>query len=432
MNTPSTSALENAAVARNASQRAAQHRTGSATTTTSATGAGHNTGAKKNASASGEQQSFAQVLKGKTQSSATLDGKKVDRSVDLNADTTRRASGAKAEGQSGEKDGTSTNEAESQHAKAKSSKDASTDDTQAGTAAQQTLHHAPSTMALAKGGADKSLGKGGADKGKGGAEAVGSGRGAKGLQAGAAEDGAATQAANGKLATGEGNDFAKALAAAQGDNGNPLGGMQAVNSTPVMLESSVSGGQGEQGLASLGALSQQPAPQAAGQDALLNNPLPSARADVPVPLTSPQFPVAMGMQLNTWLAEGVQHATLELHPQELGPIDVHIALRDGKAHIDLNSAVAATREVLGASLQQLATQLGDVGVSLSSTSVSDQAARQQAQDGQAGQNGQTGQGGSGATGVSRLALGSAEDGDANLSGPVPRAIRPRGLVDTYA
>lgn len=433
MNMPSTSALENAAVARNASQRAAQHRTGSSAqaTTPATTTAGHTAqkGAASNTNAQG--QSFAQVLKGKTQSSATLDGKKVERSVDLNAEANRRAS-SKAEAQSADGDGTHTSEADAQHAKSQGAGDTGGEDAaQAGAAAQQAMHRTPSTMALAKGGADKSLGKAGADKGKGGAEAVGTGRGAKTLQAGAAEDGASTQSANGKLAAGEGNDFSKALAAAQGDASNPLGGMQAVNSTPVMLEQNAAGGHGDQGLASLGGLAQQPAAQPLAQDSALNAPVPTARADVPVPLTSPQFPAAMGMQLNTWLAEGVQHATLELHPQELGPIDVHIALRDGKAHIDLNAGVAATREVLGASLQQLATQLGDVGVSLSSTSVSDQAARQQAQDGQAGQGGQGGQSG-GNGGVRGLAMGGGEGSDSGLNGPVPRATRARGLVDMYA
>jgi flagellar hook-length control protein FliK len=90
------------------------------------------------------------------------------------------------------------------------------------------------------------------------------------------------------------------------------------------------------------------------------------------PPGSAAFPAALGAQLNTWLKDGVQYATLELNPQDMGPIDVRIALRDGRTEVQLGADVAATRAALTEALPELAEALGDVGLSLSGGSVSDQ------------------------------------------------------------
>ncbi|HJV67950.1 flagellar hook-length control protein FliK [Ideonella sp.] len=87
---------------------------------------------------------------------------------------------------------------------------------------------------------------------------------------------------------------------------------------------------------------------------------------------SAAFPAALGAQLNTWLKDGVQYATLELNPQDMGPIDVRIALQGGRTEVQLGADVAATREALAEALPQLAEALGDVGLSLAGGSVSDQ------------------------------------------------------------
>uniref|UniRef100_UPI0035AE2449 flagellar hook-length control protein FliK n=1 Tax=Ideonella sp. TaxID=1929293 RepID=UPI0035AE2449 len=107
-----------------------------------------------------------------------------------------------------------------------------------------------------------------------------------------------------------------------------------------------------------------------------------ARIDAP-PGTE-AFNEALGAQLHTWLEDGVEYATLELNPQDMGPIDVRIALVGGRTQIELAADVAATREALNDALPGLAEALGDVGLQLSGGSVGDQTGRHAAdRDGQA-------------------------------------------------
>ncbi|MBQ0958457.1 flagellar hook-length control protein FliK [Ideonella sp. 4Y11] len=146
-------------------------------------------------------------------------------------------------------------------------------------------------------------------------------------------------------------------------------------------------------------------------------PAPTARAHLPQPPTSPAFAPALGLQISTWLREGVQHAALELNPAELGPIDVRIALRDGQAQVALAADVPFTRQALADALPQLAEALGDVGVQLAGGDVSDQAGRRARDESAAGPHG----------GAAALP-GGAEPAPA----PVPAAARRRGLLDLYA
>jgi flagellar hook-length control protein FliK len=97
-----------------------------------------------------------------------------------------------------------------------------------------------------------------------------------------------------------------------------------------------------------------------------------AQATLAPPPGSPAFGPALGAQLSTWLQDGVQYATLELNPQDMGPIDVRIALRDGRTEVMLGADVAATRAALAEALPALGEALGDVGLTLTGGSVSDQ------------------------------------------------------------
>ncbi|MEK8034647.1 flagellar hook-length control protein FliK [Ideonella sp. DXS29W] len=117
---------------------------------------------------------------------------------------------------------------------------------------------------------------------------------------------------------------------------------------------------------SLPSLGEAPAAPAAPAEA------PPAQATLAPPPGSAGFPAALGAQLNTWLKDGVQYATLELNPRDMGPIDVRIALRDGHTQVELGADVAATRAALAEALPELAEALGDVGLTLSGGSVSDQ------------------------------------------------------------
>lgn len=148
---------------------------------------------------------------------------------------------------------------------------------------------------------------------------------------------------------------------------------------------------------------------------------PPAQATLAPPPGSAAFPAALGAQLSTWLKDGVQYATLELNPQDMGPIDVRIALRDGQAQVELGADVAVTRQILAEALPALAEALGDVGLSLSGGSVSDQ----------------TGQQGRPGDAEAQRAFGLpnwlAPAGNGEADTPAVTAARqPRGLVDLVA
>jgi flagellar hook-length control protein FliK len=98
---------------------------------------------------------------------------------------------------------------------------------------------------------------------------------------------------------------------------------------------------------------------------------PTSRGELPMPPDAPGFAPALGAQLRTWLKDGIEHARLELHPRELGPIDVRIALQDGRASVSLGADLASTREALNAALPQLQAQLADLGLQVATAAVSD-------------------------------------------------------------
>jgi flagellar hook-length control protein FliK len=76
------------------------------------------------------------------------------------------------------------------------------------------------------------------------------------------------------------------------------------------------------------------------------------------------FAPALGAQVALWVKDGVQEARLHLHPAELGPVSVQIALDGQAAHIDFTAAVAATRDSIEQSLPALAAALREAGFTL--------------------------------------------------------------------
>ena len=149
----------------------------------------------------------------------------------------------------------------------------------------------------------------------------------------------------------------------------------------------------------------------------------TAQATLAPPPGTPAFGAALGAQLNTWLKDGVQYATLELNPQDMGPIDVRIALRDGRTEVQLGADVAATRAALNDALPGLADALGDVGLTLTGGSVSDQTG-QHARQGE-------GQAQRGFTLPAWLAP-SRDDAGADVAADSGRRPAQRGLVDLVA
>jgi len=141
---------------------------------------------------------------------------------------------------------------------------------------------------------------------------------------------------------------------------------------------------------------------------------------------SPAFAPALGHQLDVWMKGGVQHAEVQLSPQDLGPIRVRIEMDGAQARVQMSADVQSTRDALQQAMPQLSEQLGQVGLSLSGGGVSDQPAFAQAQA-QAQQHG----GGNGRPGAGPSSGHHGADDISPVAAARP-AIQRRGLLDTYA
>ncbi|UZD55730.1 flagellar hook-length control protein FliK [Caldimonas aquatica] len=90
----------------------------------------------------------------------------------------------------------------------------------------------------------------------------------------------------------------------------------------------------------------------------------SAEAVVPAAVQSPEFGEALASQVAYLVRDGVQQARLQLHPAELGPLQVQIALQGQQAQIDFVAASAVTRAAIESSLSSLAATLQQAGFTL--------------------------------------------------------------------
>lgn len=102
-----------------------------------------------------------------------------------------------------------------------------------------------------------------------------------------------------------------------------------------------------------------------------------AEARLAAPPGSPAFTHALGEQVGVWVRDGVQEARLQLHPAELGPVQIQIALEGQSAQIDFHAAHARTREAIEASLPALASALRESGFTLAGGGVFGQGAGDQ-------------------------------------------------------
>lgn len=142
---------------------------------------------------------------------------------------------------------------------------------------------------------------------------------------------------------------------------------------------------------------------------------------VNLPVNHPQWSQDLGSKVTWLLGQGIQDAKLQLHPQHLGPVQVHISLNDNHAAVNFVAHHADTRDALQAALPQLRDMLQQSGIQLGQAQVSaDQGGQAQAQaDGRHA-----------AGGPRPLAgAGAEEEGGAS---PTPMLRRLQGLFDDYA
>lgn len=258
---------------------------------------------------------------------------------------------------------------------------------------------------------------------------------------------------------GKGKDGKEALAAlALGKDGHATGttaALAAGKGTPAAADFAAMLGKGEgagnsatgtkDGLAALlpqadpatvqaGAIGASPTSTLESNPAQQAPQTPPAQATLPMPPQAPTFAPALGHQIDVWMKDGVQHAEVQLTPQDLGPIRVRIEMDGVHARVEMAADVQSTRDALQQALPQLSDQLGQVGLSLAGGGVSDQSASQSqaqafAMDG--GAQGRSGRGqGGGGHAAGQGGAGGLEDVAA--ASAARQAAQRRGLLDMYA
>jgi flagellar hook-length control protein FliK len=137
---------------------------------------------------------------------------------------------------------------------------------------------------------------------------------------------------------------------------------------------------------------------------------------VSAPVGTPAFNDELGGKI-TWMAnQGVQSASLQLSPEHLGPVAVHISVQDGSASVAFNATHADARTALEQALPRLREMFATQGLTLTDASVSQQSPRGQSQK------------------QSVAAIGAIGGISSEEStSPLPAVASTRlGLVDTYA
>lgn len=149
----------------------------------------------------------------------------------------------------------------------------------------------------------------------------------------------------------------------------------------------------------------------------------------PLSLDGPDAAIRLGERLR-WLNEaGVQEARLQLHPKELGAIDIRIRVEHQTANVWFGADHPAARAALESTLPQLRERLAADGLQLGQAQVGTQTQNHTQSQGQGGrqESGTPFRGdGSGARGSEPVAAVPASD---RLAAAV---ARHRGLVDRYA
>ena len=103
-------------------------------------------------------------------------------------------------------------------------------------------------------------------------------------------------------------------------------------------------------------------------------------------LAGRQLSEALGQRLAANIAAGHYRLTFNVHPRELGAIDVVMEMRDGRLDAQINTSNAVTRELLGDSLPRLRDALQQSGVNLAQLQVGSEAQQGQSQGREAGTN----------------------------------------------
>lgn len=107
---------------------------------------------------------------------------------------------------------------------------------------------------------------------------------------------------------------------------------------------------------------------------------PAAQPMPPLSLDDPGWSASLGERVSWATESGLTEATIDLNPEELGPIRIRIETQGQLADVSFQAAHAATRELLSQSLPQLRELLNGQGLDMARSQV---AALPQARRGEA-------------------------------------------------
>jgi flagellar hook-length control protein FliK len=110
---------------------------------------------------------------------------------------------------------------------------------------------------------------------------------------------------------------------------------------------------------------------------------------VPVPVGQPQWSQAVGEKVLWLAAQNVSSAEINLHPKDLGPMQVKVSVNQEQATVSFTSQHAVVREVLDQNLNRLRDMFSEQGLNLVNVDVSDKSFSRQHGDAQS-QKGQSG------------------------------------------
>ena len=94
---------------------------------------------------------------------------------------------------------------------------------------------------------------------------------------------------------------------------------------------------------------------------------------IPLPLNHPQWQDAFAARIAWQAKDGLQHVSLNIHPAELGPVEVRLSVKDGDVNAQFSTAHGNVRQVIEDALPKLREILSQSGLNLANANVFQQA-----------------------------------------------------------
>ncbi|MEK8090559.1 flagellar hook-length control protein FliK [Thermithiobacillus plumbiphilus] len=151
--------------------------------------------------------------------------------------------------------------------------------------------------------------------------------------------------------------------------------------------------------------------------------VPVDAGNLPVPVGTPEWSQGLEQKVVWMFGRQEQNATLQLNPPQLGPLEIHLHIKDDQATALFVSPHGAVREAIEAAMPRLRESFQDQGINLAGSCLSQNAAEQFARREDNGR--QPASWG----GQQTDALADAEHGVSIQGGP---ATRGEGLVNLFA